>query len=62
MHDYCAEDRELPISHAALVELFISRGLADKVEDRQFEVGLGHLLLMMVNSTLNAHHSGASIG
>jgi CubicO group peptidase (beta-lactamase class C family) len=61
MRGYRGEAPELPISHAAFVEMFRSHGLADKVEDRQFETGLGHLLLP-VNGVLNVHHSGGSIG
>ncbi|MFU8814793.1 MAG: serine hydrolase domain-containing protein [Pseudomonadales bacterium] len=67
-HFTCAQMRgyrdvasDLPISHASFQEMFTSHGLADKVEDRQFEAGLGHLLLR-VNNELNVHHSGGSIG
>lgn len=61
MRGYRGEAPELPITHAAFLEMFRSHGLADKVEDRQFEAGLGHLLLN-VNGVMNVHHSGGSIG
>jgi CubicO group peptidase (beta-lactamase class C family) len=61
MRGFRGQAPELPVSHAAFQEMFRSHGLADKVEDRQFEAGLGHLLLD-VNGVMNVHHSGGSIG
>ena len=61
MQGYRGEAVEFPIGHTSFREMFASHGLADKVEDRQFEAGLGHLLLP-VNGILNVHHSGGSIG
>jgi CubicO group peptidase (beta-lactamase class C family) len=61
MRGFNADTTDLPISHASFREMFTSHGLADKVEDRQFKAGLGHLLLD-VDKEMNVHHSGGSIG
>jgi CubicO group peptidase (beta-lactamase class C family) len=61
MRGYRGEAPELPISHNAFLEMFKSHGNSDKVQDRQYEAGLGHLLLN-VDGELNIHHSGGSIG
>lgn len=58
---YRGDTDGLPIGHASFQEMFRSHGLADKVEDRQFEAGLGHLLLDS-GGLFNVHHSGGSIG
>lgn len=61
MRGYRGDTEGLPIGPASFREMFRSHGLADKVEDRQFEAGLGHLLLKS-GGLVNVHHSGGSIG
>jgi len=61
MRGWRGDTEGLPIGAASFQEMFRSHGLADKVEDRQFEAGLGHLLLKS-GGLVNVHHSGGSIG